>query len=272
MFFILLTLLPLSIIIIFAVLLRNIDQLFEKQATHLLEQSPKQLGKTFTHRNLAHLPEPVQNYFKHVLKEGLPYISYVRLKHSGKFKTSLDGRWLDIMGEEYFTTVHPGLVWKGRTKWFTAFDIFVSGKGKLNVYFLSIFRIVNGHGLKYSQAELLRWLGESVWFPTNLLPTEFLQWSAIDSHSAKLTYTSNKFIVYYIVSFNDIGEITQLETKRYMGDKNLETWIGKVSDYKSFHGVLIPTKIEAIWRMPDRDFPYAQFQITELEYNKNQLF
>ncbi|MFT3796449.1 DUF6544 family protein [Flavobacterium sp.] len=272
MFFILLTLLPLSIIIVFAVLLRNIDQLFERQATHLLGQSPKQMDKIVTHRNLAHLPEPVQNYFRHVLKEGLPYISCVRLKHSGKFKTSEHGKWMDITGEEYFTTADPGLVWKGHTKWFTAYDVFISGQGKLDVYFLSMFRIVNGHGLKYSQAELLRWLGESVWFPTNLLPTEFLQWSAIDSHSAKLTYTSNKFIVYYIVTFNDIGEITQLETKRYMGDKNLETWIGKLSGYASFHGVLIPTKIEAVWRMRDRDFPYAQFQITELEYDKNQLF
>lgn len=272
MFLVLLTLLPLTIIIIFAVLLKNIERLFEAQAKDLFRQSPKLLGKTFTHGAIGQLPTPVKDYFKHVLKEGMPYISYVRLKHIGTFRTSVNGKWMEITGEEYFTTAQPGMIWKGSTRWFTAYDIFISGKGRLMVYFLSVFRIVNGYGSKYSQGELLRWLGESVWFPTNLLPSENLQWSAIDGHTAKVTYSSKKFNVHDIVTFNDVGEITQLETKRYMGDKDLETWIGKLSDYKIYHGILVPTAIEARWKLHDQEFTYARFKITELEFNKPHLF
>lgn len=272
MFFILLSILPVTMIVIFAVSLKNADRRLEKQVMLLFKQSPKILGKTFTHRSMANLPETVQRYFKHVLREGQPYISYVRLKHEGQFKTSINAKWSSIKGEEYFTVSHPGMIWKGTTKWFTAYDSFISGKGKLSVYLLSVFQIARGHGIKYSQGELLRWIGESVWFPTNLLPTENLQWSALDSHTAKLIYNSKKFSMHYLVTFNDVGEITQLETKRYMGDKNLETWIGKLSGYQEYNGILIPTVIEAIWRLPDQDYPYARFKITELEYNVPQLF
>lgn len=272
MFFILLSILPVTMIIVFAVLLKKADQRLEKQVMHLFKQSPKILGKTFTHRSMANLPETVQRYFKHVLREGQPYISYARLKHEGQFKTSINAKWSNIKGEEYFTASHPGMIWKGSTKLFTAYDSFISGKGKLSVYFLSVFRIARSHGIKYSQGELLRWIGESVWFPTNFLPTENLQWSAINCNTAKLTYTTKKLSVYYIVTFNDIGEITQLETKRYMGDKNMETWIGKLSDYKKYSGILVPTVIEAIWRLNNEDFSYAKFKVIELEYNIPELF
>ena len=69
---------------------------------------------------------------------------------------------------------------------------------------------------QYKQGELLYWLGESVFFPTNLLPDEKLQWFPIDSHTARLTYHYNDLSLFFIITFNEIGEITQMVTKRYM--------------------------------------------------------
>jgi|GEM_PF-2022738 len=160
MFCVMLSILPLTMIVIFAALLQKADRRLEKQVNHLFKQSPKILGKTFTPGAIADLPEPVQHYFKKVLREGQPYCSY----------------------------------------------------------------------------------------------------------------TVRKFNVHYIVTFNEVGEIIQLETQRYMGDKNLETWIGKLSEYKEFHGVFVPTVIEAGWKLNGQDFPYARFHLTELEYNIPQMF
>lgn len=95
--------------------------------------------------------------------------------HDGQFKTDLKKGWINIKGEEYFTTQKPGLVWKGTTRMFTARDMYIADKGRLIVSVLSLFKVVNGKGEKYNQGELLRWLSESVWFPTNLLPSENLQ-------------------------------------------------------------------------------------------------
>lgn len=245
---------------------------FKREIKELFSLSKNISNKTFLYEQLSDLPEPVQRYFKHVLNEKQPYISYVRLTHNGQFKTDIKKDWVDIEGEQYYTMEMPGFVWIGKTSAFIARDMYLADKGRLTVLLFSIFKIVDGQGDKYNQGELLRWLGESVWFPTNLLPNEYLQWAPIDSNSAKLTYKYKELSLFYTVRFNEQGEITELETKRYMNEENLETWVGKASDYKEINGVVIPTKIEAIWRLKSGDFSYAKFNLKKIEYDKSEQY
>lgn len=100
---------------------------------------------------------------------------------------------------------------------FTARDMYIADKGRLVVSLFSLMTVVDGKGHEYNQGELLRWLGESVLYPTNLLPGERLRWFAIDNVSAKLSFDYNGLSLFYLVTFDEAGMITQLETKRYMG-------------------------------------------------------
>ena len=245
---------------------------FNKEVKQLFSQSKIIRDKAFDYKMLLDLPEPVQQYFRHVLKNGQPYISYVRLKHTGQFKINQDKDWTKIEGEQYFTTETPGFIWKGTTSMFTARDMYIADTGRLVVSLFSVYNIGDNKGEKFNQGELMRWLGESVWFPTNLLPGKNLQWAPIDNSSAKLIFNHAGLTISYIVRFNGNGEITQLETKRYMENENLETWLGKLSDYKEMNGVVIPTTIEGIWKLPQADYSYAKFTIKTIEYNKPEKF
>lgn len=156
---------------------------------------------------------------------------------------------------------------------FVARDMYLANEGRLIATILSTINVVDIHGkLKYNEGELLRWLGESVWFPTNLLPSENLQWTAIDNSSAKLTFNYLGLSLFYIINFNDKGEIAQMVTKRYMDEKRLETWIIKPGDYKEKNGIIIPLQAEVFWRLKEGDFSYAKFNVTEIEYNKPENF
>ena len=93
----------------------------------------------------------MQLYFKHVLKEGQPYISYLRMTHDGQFKSSEKKDWVDIEGEEYFAAEKPGFIWKGKTSMFTARDMYIADKGRLVVSLFSVLNIVNAQGEQYKQ-------------------------------------------------------------------------------------------------------------------------
>lgn len=250
----------------------NLSRQFSRQVKTLFDQSENISNLTFHKTQLDGLPDPVQRYFKLVLKERQSYVSYVRMKHDGQFKAGLDKNWINIKGEHYATTQKPGFIWKGVTAMFTAQDMYVAAKGRLTVSLLSLATVVNETGEKYNQGELLRWLGESVFYPTNLLPDDRLKWSAINDTTSKLTYNYNGLSLFFNITFNHFREIIEMETKRYMNKTDLETWIIKVSNYKEMNNMIIPTAFEVIWRLKKGDFSYAKFYITKLEYNNPNQF
>ncbi len=250
----------------------NLSMQFNKEVEELFAQSKNISNKTFSYDQLSDLPEPVQRYFKHVLKEGQPYISYARITHDGQFKTEIEKDWINIRGEQYATTEKPGFIWKGTTSMFTARDMYIADEGRLVVSLFSLYNIVDAKGEQYNQGELLRWLGESILYPTNLLPNENLHWFAINSESARLTFHYNGLSLLFIITFNAVGEIIQMETKRYMDKTNLATWIIKCAQYKEMNHVLVPTNFEVLWRLEKGDFSYAKFNIKRIEYNNPKQF
>jgi len=232
----------------------------------LFEKSRPVDNRIYDEAMIEDLPDPVQRYFRFALQDGQPYLRYLRLKHSGTFIPGPDKQWMEIDGEQYFSAHPPAFVWKGKTKIFRARDSYVEDQGNLSVYLFGLIRIVNEKGGKIDQAELLRWLGESVWMPTNLLPDEHLRWSPIDEQSAKLSFTHNGISVCYIVEFDREGRVVRMETERYMDD-GLEKWEGKVSDYCIHNGMRVPASIEGSWLLEDGKYTYARFHVEEFEYD-----
>ncbi|MDP4285548.1 MAG: hypothetical protein Q8891_14070 [Bacteroidota bacterium] len=250
----------------------NLSIKFRKEVKELFSQSKNISDNKFSYQRLADLPEPVRRYFKYALKDGQPYISYARITHEGQFKTGLDKNWINIKGEQYATTEKPGFIWKGTTAMFIARDMYIGNKGRLVVSLFSLFKVANAKGEQYNQGELLRWLGESILYPTNLLPSERLQWLPIDSNSARLTFNYNGLSLFFIITFNDVGEIIQMETKRYMDKTTLATWVIKCADYKQMNNVMVPLSFDVLWRLEKGDFSYAKFNIKKIEYDKAEMF
>jgi len=250
----------------------NLSIKFRKQVKELFSLSKNISEQQFHKIQIESLPEPVQKYFNHILKEGQPYISYARIKHKGQFKADFKKDWMPIKGEQYATTEIPGFIWKGTTSMFIARDMYLDNKGRLIVSLFSLINVVDAQGEEYNQGELLRWLGESILYPTNFLPSDKLNWISIDDNTAKLTFNYQGLSLFFKISFNDIGEITEMETKRYMDAKNLETWVIKVADYKELNNMIVPTTFEVLWRLEKGDFSYAKFYITKIEYDKPEKF
>lgn len=264
---------PIAVVVIVLIIGKiNLSVKFGREVKELFAQSKNISDQVFHKSQLDSLPEPVQRYFNHILKEGQPYISYARIKHDGQFKTGLDKGWINITGEQYATTEKPGFIWKGTTSMFVARDMYISDKGRLIVSLFSLYNVADAKGEKYNEGELLRWLGESVLYPTNFLPNDRLQWLPIDSRTAKLIFNYNGLSLFFKITFNEVGEITEMETKRYMGEKNLETWVIKATNYKELNNVIIPTAFDVLWRLDKGDFSYAKFNVTEVEYNKPEKF
>lgn len=261
-----------SLVIIVIIGKLNLEFKFRQEVKELFAQSKDISDKIYHQNQLADLPAPVQKYFKHILNDSQPYISYARIKHDGQFKMGFDKDWVNITGEQYATTQKPGFIWKGTTALFVARDMYIGNKGRLIASIFSLYNIIDAKGEAYNQGELLRWLGESVLYPTNFLPSEKLKWLPIDAKTAKLTFEHNGLSLFFICTFNEVGEMIEMETKRSMDEKHSETWVIKSSKYRKVNNVIISTSFDVLWRLEKGDFSYAKFNITDIEYNKPERF
>ncbi len=255
------------------------DRMFTKQVSKEIEtlfaDSEDISDTVFTYDQLSELPEPVQRYFKYSLQDGQHYISYARLKHNGTFRTNEDQKWMPISGEEYFTTQRPGFVWYATVKpfpsvWIAARDMYFNGHGNMLIKIFSTFTIADAKGSEMDYSSLIRFLSEAPWYPTALLPSEYLQWEEIDSESARAVISDGDITASAIFYFDGKGEITRLECVRYMSvddSYSKETLIGYYRQYKEIDKVRIPHEVEVVWHLKTGDFSYARFRVTEIEFN-----
>lgn len=69
-------------------------------------------------------------------------------------------------------------------------DAYVAGTGILTPSILGLFSMgdVSGTG-EPARGELMRWFAECAWYPTALLPSQGIEWVAVDATSAQATMT-----------------------------------------------------------------------------------
>ncbi len=229
-------------------------------------------ARLYHEAQLVGLPAPVQRYFRHVLPDGQPFPRALRLRHTGQFKTDLDKDWLAIEGRQYISAEPTGFIWQGTTRWFTARDEYVAGRGRLTVRLLGALVVVHGQGPHYNQGELLRWLAECAWLPTRLLPGAQVTWAAVNEHAAQLTFTHAGQAVELLVRFNEKDEMAACEALRYFDATTQLPWVGRFAQYRQRQGMLVPCALEANWVMDGRCRPYARFSVQTLEYDPARPF
>jgi len=245
----------------------------------LMKKGESAAPTVITEASLTGLPEPVQRYLRYTQVIGKETIRAVRLKQKGFFRTKENQRWMPLVAEQYFTTTPPAFLWYGTIRPFpfvsiTGRDIFSDGHGNMVIKLMSFIKLADARGPEVDQGELLRYLGEMVWFPTVYL-ADYIRWEAIDARSATATIQHQGITASATLSFDDDGKVTQLIAERPREENGrfvLRQWAGFMTDYREADGRWIPAKLEAVWKLPSGDFSYFRGEVVEIEYNQASLY
>lgn len=229
-----------------------------------------------TDADVLRLPEAAQRYLRYTRVVGKEPIQTVRLKQRGFFRTQPGQKWLPMVAEQYFTTNPPAFLWHGKIRPFplisiSAKDRFSDGHGSLRVKLLSLVPLASIHGPEADQSELLRYLGEIIWFPTAWL-SDTIEWLAIDTQSVQATIRQPGATASVMLFVSEQGQMTHVTAERFMAEgksSRLERWSAQCHAYQEVSGMLIPTSVEVMWNLASGDFSYFRGAITEIEYNQS---
>ena len=227
-----------------------------------------------TSEMLQDLPEPVRRYLVYTGVVGKPWIDTVYLKQTGRFRQGVDRPWMPMIAEEFYTTDPPTLTWNARFKvaglpLLRGRDRYESGQGHMFGKLVGLFTIFDVRGEELDQATMIRYLNEIMWFPTAFLGGN-ISWEGIDDHSAQVTFHDGGKSVSGRMIFDDVGRLTNFTTMRYReitGEFSLDPWSTPMTGYGERAGLNLPVRGQAVWNLPSGDLPYAELEITHIEYN-----
>ena len=251
----------------------------KEEAKEIFRDGKEIKSEVVTERDIEGLPEPVQRYLKYTQIIGKEKIKTARLKQGGHFRMKENQKWRPIKAEQYFSVDDIEFIWLAKVRFAPLFSIyakdeFIDGKGNLMAKLLGLIKVVDAKGYEIDQGELLRFLAECLWFSSAFL-NEYIKWEAIDNSSAKATISYKGTTASAVFHFNEKGEVTKITAKRYRevdGKFALEDWEGQIVEYKTFNGIVIPNKINIIWKLKTGDFCYDKVAIIDIEYNKPSVY
>lgn len=256
----------------------------------LWNRSAEELGKkldagkrksptaVFRPEALAGLPDPVQRYLRTVLPGGRPVVTGARILHRGMFNMSETGeKWKPFTSRQKVVTARPGFDWEARIRlapgvFVLVRDAYAGGEGVLKASLWGLFTVAKWPASdELAFGELMRFLAESPWYPTVLLPSPFLKWEPVDGSHARATLTDGRTSVTLEFVFGPDGLVEKVRAKsrpRTAGKRTEDCpWEGRFWKYERHQGMLIPTEGEVSWILPGGTLPYWRGRIEGVEYS-----
>ncbi|MFO1467398.1 MAG: DUF6544 family protein [Steroidobacteraceae bacterium] len=231
----------------------------------------------FSVSELQGLPPPVQKYLQLALAPGQPLISAVAIHTEGTFNTGeIQDSWYPFSARQLAVMNERGFVWDGSVKLvpgvrMLVHDAYVTGEGILRPSVAGLVDITHLQGSgEIARGELMRFLAESPWYPSALLPREGVTWTPIDEHSALATLRDHAASVSLTFRFSDDGMIASIRAEdrsRAVGGKMVPTpWEGRWWDYRAESGMQVPGRGEVAWILDTGAKPYWRGRVTTMRY------
>jgi len=221
----------------------------------------------FETAELEGLPEPVQRYFRAVLRPGQPMLLGARIRQEGQFRMGEDkDSWRPFRADQLILAGPPGFDWDARIQAAPGLTVYVHdaycrGEGRLEASMLGLWRLAQLRGTpEATEGELLRYLAEGAWLPTVLLPSQGVRWEPLGTDSARATLKDGPVRVSLDFTFDAAGHIISVRAparpRAVKGGTEPTAWEGRFSDWQERGGVLIPLESEVAWLLPEGRWPY----------------
>ncbi len=226
---------------------------------------------------IAGLPAPVQRYFRAVLKPGQAIVTAVTIEHTGTFNLSATGeQWRPFTSRQRVITRRPGFLWNARIQMAPGIavlvhDSYIGGQGLLHATVQGLVDVANTQaGGELARGELMRFLAEAAWYPTALLPSQGVQWSAVDDRSANATLDVDSIALTLLFRFDEAGLMQSVRAEargRMSGSEiSMAPWEGRWSNQQQVEGMTVPFTGEVDWVLPEGRKTYWRGTISTLDY------
>lgn len=194
------------------------------------------------------LPWPARRYLEHAIDPGRPLARRVELTMTGEFR--FGDRWCPFEAAEVLAA-RRGFVWEptvhlGPGVWFSGADFYVDGVGGQRFFLDGFVPVVRADGPAVDRSSAGRFLAESVWLPTSLLPEMGAEWEPVGENRAQVTLPAADEPL--TITVGEDGALRSVRTMRFDAETGERRPFGAlVESERSVAGMTIPWALEVGW-------------------------
>lgn len=167
------------------------------------------------------------------------------------------GKWRRFVGRETLD-MHRGFVFRARVGWIWGSDSLVDGVGRMRWALFGLIPVAKASGPDTTRAAVGRWLIESIWLPTMLLPSEGARWEG-DCVELKRGGETGRLTL----EIESDGRLASMVMPRWGnpdgGAFGTHAFGGVVEREGTFDGFTIPTRVRAGWHFGSARWNEGEF-------------
>jgi hypothetical protein len=229
---------------------------------------------------LEGLPAPVARYLRRVLPAGQPRIRRTWIEWRGEFNLGQAGadNWKAFRARQMYVVDPPGFVWDASIAMAPGLpvlvrDMFLAGQGSMRGKIAGWVTVVDAAETpELARAALQRHLGEAIWFPTALLPSQGVRWEPIDDARARATLSAGGVTATVEFQFGaDVLVDAVVVPDRHFDNGRCppvpRLWRARVLGWRKFDGLELPSYAVAEWLLEDGVHAYWRGAATSVTHD-----
>ena len=225
-----------------------------------------------TEPDIQSLPIPVQKYLRYCGVVNKPKLKNMKIVFDGEMRDK--GKdWFKFTSVQYNFFEEPTRLFFMKAKMFgitlPGYHSYQNAHATMQVKLLGLFNVVNIKGIEMNKAETVTVFNDMCLMAPAALIDKRIEWTFIDSLSAKATFTNGVNKITATLYFNQQGQLINfISDDRYaIGDMKQYRFSTPVKEYMQTDGRNIWQYGETVWHYPDGEFVYGKFNLKSIEYN-----
>lgn len=231
-------------------------------------------GPTLVEADLAGLPPLIQAWMRRIGVVERPRPTGFRVVFKGAMRRAHGAGWLKISVEQHTFLNPPVRLFLMRASLmgipFVAFHRMVGDSATMQVRVASLIDVVDAKGPEMDRSEAVTFFNDLCLLAPGALLDACVRWEEAGPSAVVGHYTHGIHTVSAALTFNEAGDLVGFSSQDRLQSEDGKTftslpWATPIWEHRTFGGVRVAAEAEAIWLEPEGPFPYARFEVQELQ-------
>ena len=251
---------------------QNFETHFRNDAKANLLRTSNFQTDLLTERDIKSLPLPVQKYLWYCGVVNKPKVTNIKIVFDGEMRDK--GKdFFKFNSVQYNFFENPARLFFMKAKMYgtivPAYHCYQNAQATMQVKLFGVFNVVNVKGTEMNKAETVTVFNDMCLMAPASLIDKRIEWTEINSLSAKATFTNGVNKISAMLYFNEQGQLINfVSDDRYaISDMKRYRFSTPVKEYTQINERNVLKYAEAVWHYPDGEFVYGKFILKSIEYN-----